>query len=164
MVTAMSMAVGLSIPNAVFAEDEVDQAILDNISQNCSSIKQALTDLQRADSRTRAYLGSAYESVVRDFITPLNLRLVKNSRVDTKLFEIQGDFTTQQTDFRTEYTAYMRELEALIATDCQKHPQEFYRQLEKTREHRTKLHNLAESLNKLVSAQYQGVVRLKEDL
>lgn len=162
-VTGIVLA-GFGVSKAVFADDNVDQAVLDNISQNCSSIKQSLTDLQRADSRTRAYLGSAYESVVRDFITPLNLRLVKNNRVDTKLFEIQGDFSSQQADFRTEYTAYMRELEGLIAMDCGGHPQEFYRQLEKTREHRTKLHNLAEGLNKLVSAQYQGVARLKGDL
>ena len=149
---------------AALAEDSTSQEVLDNISQNCSSIKQSLTDLQRADSRTRTYLGTAYESVAGDFITPLNLRLVKNNRVDTKLLEVQGDFSEQQSNFRVEYTTYMRELEGLIGIDCQKHAQEFYRQLEKTREHRAKLHNTVEKLNKLVQAQYQGVVTLKEDL
>ncbi len=145
-------------------QDDIDPRVLDNVSQNCSSIKQALRDLQRADSRTRAYLGSAYETVSRDFITPLNLRLVKNNRVATKLFEIQGDFSSKQSDFRTEYTAYMRELESLIAANCQEHPRDFYRQLQKTREHRAKLHNLSEDLNKLVSEQYQGVKTLREEI
>lgn len=150
---------------AVFAEEEaVSQAVLDNVSQNCSSIKQSLTDLQRADSRTRAYLGSAYETVARDFITPLNLRLVKNNRVNTELFEVQADFSSKQTEFRSEYTVYMRELESLIATDCQNKAESFYRQLEKTREHRAKLHDLADGLNKLVASQYQGVVDLKGEL
>lgn len=158
----------LALSAGVRAEDntegEVDSRVFDNISQNCSSIKQSLRDLQRADSRTRAYLGSAYETVSRDFITPLNLRLVRNNRVATKLFEIQGDFSSKQGDFRTKYTAYMRELESLIASDCQGHPKDFYRQLQKTREHRTKLHNLAEDLNKLVSEQYQGVKKLREEI
>ncbi len=161
---ATGVLVVANVGPVVLAEDVVDQKILDNISQDCGSIKQSLADLQRADSRTRTYLGSAYESVARDFITPLNLRLVKNNQVNTKLFEIQASFSSQQADFRTEYTAYMRELESLIAMDCQKHPQEFYRQLEKTREHRTKLHNLAESLSKLVTEQYQGVAALREVL
>lgn len=161
----VASAVGLSMMSgSVLAEDVIDQEKLDNISQNCSSIKQSLTDLRRADSRTRAYLGSAYESVARDFITPLNLRLVKNNRVDTKIFEIQSSFSEKQNDFRSEYTAYMRELDNLIAINCQEKPEDFYRQLEKTREHRTKLHSLAEDLNRLVSAQYQNVSTLKGEL
>jgi len=163
-ITVVGVLFAFAISPAAWAEETVDQKILDNIAQDCSSIKQSLTDLQRADSRTRTYLGSAYESVARDFITPLNLRLVKNNRVDTKLFEIQGDFSSGQTEFRAAYTSYMRELESLIATDCQKYPQEFYQQLKKTREHRAKLHDATGELNKLVTAQYQAVTALKEAL
>lgn len=136
----------------------------DAIMQNCGNIKQSLTKLQRSDSRTRTYLGSAYEAIAGKFITPLNLRLVKNGLPSTDLFQIQNSFTSTQAEFRNEYVEYMRELEALIAVDCVLHPQDFYDKLNVVRERRSKLQATTQQLSLLVDQQLEAVNHLKTEL
>lgn len=97
----------------------------DTISQNCTTIKQSLRQLQKTDSRTRSYLGTTYETIATKFIIPLNLRLVKNGRPDTDLTEIQSDFTYSHGQFKEKYTEYMKELETLIGMECQRYPDAF---------------------------------------
>ncbi len=132
------------------------------ISQNCATIKQSLTQLQKVDSRTRSYLGTTYETLANKFITPLNLRLVKNNR--PTLSSIQSDFSGEQNKFKTSYTDYMKELESLIAIDCKTSPQDFYSKLEKVREKRLKLRETTIKLSKIADDQYKAVVKLREEL
>lgn len=134
------------------------------IVQNCGDIKQSLSKLQHSDSRTRTYLGTAYESINSRFITPLNLRLVRNGIPSTGLFEIQGKFASAQASFRDDYVEYMRALEELIAIDCESHPQEFYGKLEIARNRREKLRNTTQKLSELATDQYQSVETLRGTL
>lgn len=134
------------------------------IVQNCSNIKQSLIQLQRADSRTRTYLGSAYEAISGRFITPLNLRLVKNNLPSAELFQIQNEFVAHQNHFRDTYVDYMRELESLIAIDCSAHPQEFYDKLETVRHKRADLHQITQDISKLVDKQYKTVEEIRVQL
>lgn len=152
-------------PMYVHAEDNaVSEEQLKAVSQNCNTIKYTLTQLQKVDSRMRTYLGSAYEAISSKFITPLNLRLIRNNRESDTLFSIQSDFAAGQVRFRDAYTVYMREMEGLLAIDCQAHPQDFYRALESTRSKRAELKQTVERLNELAEEQYQAVVELKDDL
>lgn len=146
--------------NKAVLTEEKSQAIM----QNCSNIKQSLVQLQRADSRTRTYLGSAYEAVSGRFITPLNLRLVKNGTPSAELFRIQNEFTAQQNNFRNTYVDYMRELEALITIDCSTKPQDFYDKLELVRHRREDLHQITQQISKLVDEQYKTVEEIKDTL
>lgn len=132
------------------------------ISQNCSTIQQSLSQLQKIDSRTRTYLGTTYETIANRFIIPLNLRLVKNNR--PTLSEIQTEFTLEQAKFRDAYTDYMRELESLIVCDCKNHPDEFYQKLVTTREKRAILRTTTEKLSMLSSQQYSAVLDLRSKL
>lgn len=132
------------------------------ISQNCPTIKQSLTQLQKVDSKTRTYLGTTYETLVNKFITPLNLRLVKNNR--PTLSSVQSKFTSEQTRFKDEYTTYMRELEELIAVDCQNNPQDFYKKLETVRKKRAELRETTVRLSKYSNEQYSAVKKLLEDV
>lgn len=132
------------------------------ISQNCPTIKQSLSQLQKVDSRTRTYLGTTYETIASKFIKPLNLRLVNNSL--PTLSNIQSDFTAAQTEFRDAYTEYMRELESLIGADCQSDPDGFYERLKTAREKRAKLRSTTETLSKLTTDQYESATKLKESL
>lgn len=132
------------------------------ISQNCSTIQQSLSQLQKIDSRTRTYLGTTYEAIANRFIIPLNLRLVKNNR--PTFSEIQTEFTLEQTKFRDAYTDYMRELEALIVTDCKNSPDDFYQKLTVTRQKRAVLRASAERLSDLSSHQYAAVLDLRSRL
>lgn len=152
---------GFTVPTRAV---QVQNDELANISQNCSSIKQSLNRLQHADSRTRAYLGAAYETVANTFITPLNLRLVRNNRPDPELLEIQASFTEAQSKFRSTYTEYMRELENLIAVNCTTHPEEFYEHLETTRERRAALKDTTVTLTSLIRRQLEATRRLQEEL
>lgn len=136
----------------------------DAIVQNCSDMKQSLVKLQVVDSRTRIYLGSAYEAIAGRFITPLNLRLVKNGLPSDELFRIQNEFTVAQTAFRSNYVDYMREMDNLVATDCSTNPQGFYDQLEVVRRRREDLRKSTEKLTDLAEAQYQTVVDLRATL
>lgn len=132
------------------------------ISQNCSTIKQSLTQLQKVDSRTRTYLGTTYETILTRFIVPLNLRLVKNNR--PSLPNIQSDFTAEQVKFRESYTDYMRGLEELIATDCSVQPDEFYQRLEVVRGKREVLRATTVRLSRLADEQYRLVFDLRSSL
>lgn len=132
------------------------------ISQNCSNIKQSLTQLQKVDSRTRTYLGTTYEAIATRFIIPLNLRLVKNNH--PILPNIQSSFTLEQQKFRDSYTDYMRDLEALIGMDCQAQPDNFYSQLEIVRTKRAKLRETTIRLSALADDQYRAVLELRGSL
>ena len=57
----------------------ISEAQENAIVEHCSAIRSSLKDLQRADSRTRVYLGSYYDEILTNFITPLNMRLVENN-------------------------------------------------------------------------------------
>ncbi len=132
------------------------------ISQNCSSIKQSLEQLQKVDSRTRTYLGTTYETIANKFITPLNLSLVKNNR--PTFSDIQTNFMSGQSHFREDYTIYMRELEKLIGIDCQNNADEFYDQLVTVRKKRANLRTDTEDMLKLAQKQYQSAEKLKQSL
>ncbi len=153
----------------VFAENEDKKVPLTNeerdaVVQNCSNIKQSLAKLQHSDSRTRTYLGTAYESINGRFITPLNLRLVKNNIPSAELFQVQSKFAAAQADFRGDYIDYMRELESLITVDCVLQPQEFYDKLEIVRDKRAKLRSDTQELAELAQEQYKSVEELQKSL
>lgn len=150
----------LAVPMAEAVSDEQKTAV----AQNCDNIKQSLVMLQHSDSRTRTYLGSAYEAVAGRFITPLNLRLIKNNSPSEELFKIQNKFTAAQVEFRSAYVEYMRELESLIATDCAAHPEDFYSKLESTRKRRETLRKTTVTLSGLVESQYKSVESLMGSL
>lgn len=159
--TLASLTTALILAMPIFA---LEQAELRNISQNCPTIKQSLTKLQYADSRTRTYLGSIYEQLSNTFIAPLNARLVKSNIVNTELLEIQAHFAEGQAQFRSAYTDYMRELEGLLATDCSVDPQGFYQHLEVVRARRDTLRETTDLLSDLASQQLSAVKKLQETM
>ncbi len=150
----------LMAPAVAAISEEQTNAVV----QNCSNIKQSLVKLQHSDSRTRTYLGSSYEAISTRFITPLNLRLVKNNLPITELFKIQNDFSAAQSSFRNKYVDYMRELEGLIATDCSTHPADFYQKLTAVRTKREDLRKVTKTLSELADQQYQSVSNLEKSL
>lgn len=154
----------LAEPAATTTDPAQTAERLARISAGCTSIKQSLTQLQHADSRTRTYLGSSYETVANNFISPINLRLVRNNRPAPDIMNIQSEFSIAQTAFRNQYTTYMRSLEALIATDCRNHPEEFAAHLDTARTNRAALHEITNRLSQLISEQQTVIRKLQEDL
>ncbi len=164
LASALSAQSALAEPVTSSTNSALAPERLTHISENCTFIKQALTQLQRADSRTRTYLGSSYETIANSFLSPINLRLVKNNRPAPELMNIQSEFSIAQTAFRNQYTSYMRNLESLIGTDCKAHPEEFATRLDVARNSRANLHESTTRLNQLISDQEAAVRKLQESL
>ena len=121
------------------------------ISQNCASIQNSLKSLQKADSRTRVLLGSTYQTIFTNFITPLNLRLVRHSQPNSDLIEIQSDFIESRTKFSKNFIKYSQSLEQLISIDCKNEPEKFYQTLDQTRKLRAKVQNSVQQIHQLLS-------------
>ena len=134
------------------------------ISQNCVSIQASLQRLQKADSRTRVFLGTSYEHILTNYMSPLNVRLTKNNRIDSTLFDIQTQFASQRRKFTDTFTSYMKSLDDLIATDCTQQPDGFYNKLENTRKQRGELHQLAQDLHDLTNKNIDAVKKLRDSL
>ena len=134
------------------------------ISQSCDSIRQSLRKLQKADTKTRSFLGSLYEDFITDFISPLNLRLVKNNLPSTALTELHSTFISKRQDFAKKFTLYEQSFETLLSADCQGDPNDFYTKLTETRKARTTLEQSTEALRMLLEKHQNAVQTLKGTL
>lgn len=134
------------------------------ISQNCASIKQSLKALQKADSRTRVHLGTTFQNILTNYITPLNLRLVRIDQPNTELTRIQTEFSTARDSFAEKFIKYSQSLEDLIATDCKSQPELFYTKLENTRALRQTVATSVSTVNQLLVDHITAVTALKEEL
>jgi hypothetical protein len=133
------------------------------IMDHCDAIKSNLKSLQRVDSRTRVYLGRYYETILSNFITPLNLRLVENNISDSKLLENQTNFANKRNSFVNDFIVYQQALEELVNVNCKNEPDKFYEKLEAAREKRkvvskdvVKLRDLTDEQVKLVEGLKNG--------
>lgn len=154
---AVAVTILFSTPTSGISQEQREA-----ISQNCTTIKQTLGQLQRVDSRVRTYLGTTYETISSRFMIPLNIRLIKNNRAGFS--NLQSDFNSEQLRFRSMYTDYMRELETLVGINCQVSPDDFYKQLEVVRSKREELRSTTEKLTRIANEQYLAVKLLKDNL
>ena len=134
------------------------------ISQNCGTIRQSLHQLQRADSRTRVYLGTSYETIISSFMNPLVTRLDKNGSSNAALTATASEFTTTRNDFALTFTNYQKSLEELVNYDCQSDPDGFYDKLQSTRSERANLNQITIQMRSLITQQISNVTALKESL
>ena len=121
-------------PSLTSTASALSDAQSEAIVTHCSSIIDNLKSVQKADSHARVYLGGYYETIISQFITPLNTRLVENSLSTPELVENQNNFISTKATFIEDFVNYQRELEALIAIDCATQPEDFYTQLGKVRD------------------------------
>jgi len=151
----------------VFAEgEEPEQPLITDaqratIVDHCDTIKDNLKSLQRTDSRARVYLGRYYETILSNFITPLNLRLVENNISNTKLIENQTNFANRRNKFVSNYILYQQALEELVNTDCKSEPEKFYERLVGVREKRQAVNRDVTKMRGLVDEQVKLVEELK---
>lgn len=134
------------------------------LSQNCDSLKAGLKRLAVSDSKTRTYFGGIYETVFSKYITPLNLRLVKNNFSLPELTALQSSFADFRAKFSSDFISYSKSLEELTAFNCKADPPGFYDKLKTTREKRSSLKSDLESLNSLLETHLSLVKELKGSL
>jgi len=144
--------------------DEYSETQLSLVRQRCNTIRGQLQRLQVADSNARAYLGSVYLSAANDFLTPLNLRLVRNDFHAPTLIEAQASFADARTAFAAAFTVYARSLEALLRIDCYAQPARFLDQLETTRYARSAVEYTARHARGILDHHKYEVNNLMESL
>lgn len=134
------------------------------ISENCDKIKETLRTVQHQDSRTRVYLGRYYETILSKYITPLNVRLVENTMINSDLMDNQDGFSRTRNSFIIDFIEYQKGLEDLVATDCKTEPENFYNKLVKVRERRKVVESDTVVLKELIMTQLNLVKGLRKQL
>lgn len=145
-----------AVPTNAISENQKN-AILDH----CEAMRDDLKNVQKADSRARVYLGGFYETILVDFITPLNVRLVENNMSSAELVENQNKLADAKTLFAGDFIAYQQNLEELILVDCEKEPENFYNKLDKTRQKRKIVEQDVLKMRNLISEHVKLVNQLK---
>ena len=151
-----SIHVSADAPKAKLTDDQRGE-----ISMSCSSIKSGLKKLQVSDAKIRSLLGANYQTILNSYITPFNLRLVKNNQNLGDLSDLQSNFVLQKNDFNSLYIAYSQQFENLLSIDCQKNPDDFYNQLIITRESRKELNQKVEDLTKTAEKYLVGIKKIE---
>ncbi|MBR1795726.1 hypothetical protein IJ765_00495 [Candidatus Saccharibacteria bacterium] len=134
------------------------------ISTNCDSLKSTLKNLQRVDSRTRSFLGAAYDKFLSSYISPLSLRMVANNRLSTSLTGIHSGILNSREVFVAQFTSYSQSFEELLQVDCKTQPEEFYRKLVATRKKRTMLESTVTSLRSALGNHYTAVEKFRSEM
>lgn len=154
----------IASPVANATDIELSEEKIDNIRINCQDIKQTLKRVQNSDKNIRVSLGQTYQLVIADFITPLNIRLVKNNIANVELSSIQSRFVSAREDFNHKYISYSQEIENLIDTDCNADPVGFYQKLDSTRHARSLVSESIGIMNSIIDEQEQNVTILRDSI
>lgn len=157
----------------VYAEDDILKNVTHrklndtergNISMSCASIQTSLKNIQRNDSKTRVILGTNYQTLLSNYISPLNVRLIKNNLPDSTLISIQSETITSRNSFTNLFVTYSQRLESLISIDCKNQPDTFYSELENVRFLRSQLEESVNKVNTALSNHLKTVNQLREKL
>lgn len=158
---------------SVYAEDnslgsinhrKLNDAERGNLSTGCASVQASLKNLQKSDSKTRVLLGTSYQTLLTNYISPLNIRLIKNNLPDSILTEIQSDILSSRNTFINLFITYSQHLESLIAMDCKNQPDDFYFELENVRFLRNKLEISVTKVNDAITSHLKATDQLKATL
>lgn len=162
---ALPLVFSISLAPIANAMDfEISEEKIDNIKANCNDIKQTLKRVQNSDRNTRVSLGQTYQLIMADYITPLNLRLVKNNISSPELSSVQSRFASAREDFNRKYITYSQNLENLMNADCKSDPIGFYDKLIQTRESRQTVAESVGIINSIIDDQERNVTLLRDSL
>lgn len=163
-----TMIASLLLSPRVVAEEIILQQSgdtpVDRIRVSCEAVSQNLRRLHTNDSLLRVNIGQIYNSLSVRLMARLNSRLALNRIDSTNLVEITGRFEVELESFRLSYNDYEVALATLIKTNCSSNPTEFYANLLKTRDARSKLAVAVESMNDSVSSYQVEVEQLRQRL
>lgn len=135
-----------------------------HIIEHCGEIRTQLKELQKSDSRIRVYLGDAYDHILTNYITPLNIRLVENNLSSAPLIENQNSFADMRAIFTSDFISYQQKLEELASMNCAATPENFYDTLLVVRARREIMNQDVLRLRSLISEHTKLVNSLKGEL
>lgn len=132
------------------------------IVDHCEAIKEDLKKVQRADARARVYIGGRYETILTDFVMPMNVWLVEKNMSRTELIESQNAISEGKMGFSNDYVDYQQGLEQLVGMNCKAEPEKFYDKLVRVRQKRKKVEQDMQKMTELLDDYKAQVVKLKE--
>lgn len=147
-------------PSVLAISDEQKTSIVNY----CDTIRSNLSLVSHEDSRARTYIGAYYETILGNYMTPFNLRLVKNNLIAANITQNKIDFANQKNKFSNDFKTYQDSLYGLINFDCKNHPAEFYDELEKVREERATVRKDITKLNSYIKDHKNLIEDFKEKL
>ena len=151
-------AFGIIGEAAALSEDQESE-----ITQSCPTIKESLKKLQRSDSKTRSYLGATYQTLISDYIKPLNMNLVKSGHPSGTITELYSDILEERKKFGEKFTDYSLAFEELLLVDCKADAEGFYNKLGEVRKKRKALESSTKNLRSLLGNQYTAVKELRKE-
>ncbi len=160
MVLVLCLAsVFVALPVSAISDEKKDAIV-----EHCGAIKDSLKNTQRTDARTRVYLGGFYETILTDFVTPLNVRLVENNLSSADLVENQNKIADTKILFANDFVSYQQDLEELVDMSCEQEPEVFYDKLVRVRQKRKIVEQDVLKMRNLISEHVKLVNQLKGKL
>lgn len=86
---------------------------------------------------------------------------MRNGIANQDIADQQATFKSERERFRNDFIGYSQELKNLIAMDCRNNPQDFYRQLEKTRIKREDITKSIRRMNDIIKEHRETVIGLR---
>lgn len=121
------------------------------IIKRCDDIKTDLRLVQREDAKSRVHLGTYYDKIMTNFVTPLNVKLVENNLSSAGFIDNQNELAKTKNTFANDFTKYQQMLEELVAIDCKNEPEQFYDKLVDVRQRRKTMEQDTLKMRRLIS-------------
>lgn len=134
------------------------------IVKRCDAIKEDLRTVQRDDAKSRVHLGTYYDDILSNYITPLNVRLVEKNLSNAGFIDNQNEFVKTKTTFVNDFTKYQQMLEELVAMDCKNEPEKFYDELVNARQRRKTMEQDVLKMRRLISEHISLVESMRNKL
>lgn len=134
------------------------------IVKNCEDIKTELRLVQRQDAKSRVHLGTYYDKIMTNFVTPLNVKLVENNLSNANFIDNQNSLAKTKAAFANDFTKYQQMLEELVALDCKTDPEKFYNELLDVRQRRKTMEQDILTMRRLISEHIGLVEKVRSKL
>ena len=136
---------------------------LQQISNNCISLKSTINQLHASDALLRVNMGQLYELVSTKLMDRFNSRVSSNNLKTDKLATSSGIYKIDLDAFRADYIIYEESIVSLIKTDCRSNPGGFYDLLIVARSNRSRVYDDVKRLNQQIDQYRSEVSQFEKD-
>jgi flagellar biosynthesis chaperone FliJ len=152
VIFTVSFFIKVSAQSVPMTDQQIDQ-----IRNNCVSVKNTLNQLHSSDALLRVNRGQIYESMSTKLMEQFNSRVSGNKFNNSSLVSATNSYESVLDTFRTDYIIYEKQLTIAISINCSKQPVTFYDAVDLARTERDQVHSDVVKLNQSID-QYKSVL------
>lgn len=153
---------GISLLKASAQDNAVTDQQINQIRNNCLSVKNTLNQLHVSDALLRVNRGQLYESMATKLMERFNARVAINSLNNNDLSSVTTTYKSTLDTFRLDYKTYEEQMSLTINMDCYNQPVAFYDAILLVRTMRNQVHADVIKLNQYID-QYQSTINQFEE-